>query len=312
MNFQQLEYILAVKREGHFGKAAIACNITQATLSAMVKRLEIELEFDLFDRTSHPIRVTEKGHEVLAHAQKAIQLRDDMLAFKHESATEIVGSLRLGVIPTIASTLMPLVLPAIIQSNKSLELNVIELTTEEIINQLNSHNIDVGIVSTPLPSECELPGGEVLYHEALYVYGMDAKGKKISVSDLKSERIWLLEKGHCFRNQSMSICDLQAEYEHGALNFQSNSFDTLLNLSDQFGGFTLVPELYVKQLPAKRQQRCKQFANPVPVREVSLVAASPGVHKQAISLLSATIQSIIPQLLITKSLEKNELDIVSM
>ncbi len=312
MNFQQLEYILAVQREGHFGKAAIACNITQATLSAMVKRLELELEFDLFDRTSHPIRVTEKGHEVLAHAQKAIQLRDDMLALKYESATEIIGPLRLGVIPTIASTLMPLVLPAIIQSNKSLELNVVELTTEEIVNQLNSHQIDVGILSTPLPLEWELPGEEVLYHEALYVYGMDTKGSTINIADLKSERVWLLEKGHCFRNQSMSICDLQAEYEHGALNFQSNSFDTLLNLSDQFGGFTLVPELYVKQLPSKRQQRCKRFASPVPVREVSLVAASPGVHKQAMGLLTATIQSIIPQLLMTKSFKNHELDIVSM
>ncbi len=312
MNFAQLQYVLAIKENGHFGKAAIHCHVTQATLSGMIKRLEDELGYILFDRSSHPIVATEKGERFLKKAEEILALQNDLYALK-KPEKRLSGEIKLGIIPTISSTLLPFILPEFLKDHPKLKITIVESTTTEILRKLDHRELDFGILSTPLANQHKLTFKEVLYYESMLVYGVSAAEKNFQPHNIKNEKIWLLEEGHCFRNQSMSICNLKNEQTESAqLNFKSNSFDTLINLSDQFGGYTLIPELYAKLLETVKLNRCRHFKKPVPVREVSLVASSSLLKQNAIEILSKHIKAIIPPLLDSADYKLKDLDIISI
>lgn len=314
MNFQQLEYALAVHRQKHFGRAAEQCNVTQATLSAMLKRLEEELNYLLFDRSTHPIKTTEDGFAFMALAEDILSKKEALISLKEKEDSELSGTLKLGIIPTVANALLPIVLRDFMNSNPKLELHIFEITTEEIVQQLQNNQIDLGILSTPLPEDYEHLEEIILYYEAMMVYGVsDDQKKYISSADVKDGQIWLLEEGHCFRNQSMTICDVQEKkLDEQKLKIKGNSFETLINLSDQFGGFTLIPELYYKGLSKARQKRTKSFQAPIPVREISLVSSRPLLKRQAMNRLAQLIQEKVPQQLMSSKYANKELDIISM
>lgn len=312
MNFQQLEYALALHEIKHFARAADQCNVTQATLSAMLKRLEEEIGYPLFDRSSHPIQATEEGVHFMQLAVEILSKKEEILSLKEDEQKDLVGELRLGIIPTVSNTLLPLFLADFTKENPNLKLKVKELTTEEIIKQLKSKQLDLGILSTPLPEDYHNLEEVILYYESMMVYGVDDNKKEyISSADVKGGQIWLLEEGHCFRNQSLTICDIQEKkLKEQQLEFKANSFETLINLSDQFGGFTLIPELYFKNLSPQRKKRTKGFNAPIPVREISLVANQPLQKKNAMRKLSKLIQSTVPPLLESSKHPNKDLDII--
>lgn len=312
MNFQQLEYILAVQQFKHFGRAADSCNITQATLSAMIIKLEDELNIQLFDRSTQPILVTEKGLDVLNLAKNIIHQKNDLLSLQYVSTSEIKGQLRLGIIPTIANTLLPLILPTLLKENPELELIISEITTEDIIYQLRTHKIDLGILATPLDG-AELEE-TILYYEPMMLYGVKDKDKKyVSGKEVKDQKVWLLEEGNCFRNQTISICNIQAkQLEKRQLEFEGSSFDTLLKLSDQFGGYTLIPELFYNTLSKRAKKRCKPFVKPMPVREVSLVHSRPDAKKLSALLLSETIKDIVEDVITTTHQKASDLSVIGI
>ena len=155
MNFQQLEYVLAVHRTKHFGKAAESCNITQATLSAMIKKLEEELSILIFDRSRHPIQTTDDGMLLLKNAEDILAKQQELFHLGHMDISELVGEIRLGIIPTIANSLLPLILPGLIKNHPKLKLIIAEITTDEIIYQLAHNQIDFGLLSTPIENLSE-------------------------------------------------------------------------------------------------------------------------------------------------------------
>ena len=312
MNFQQLEYAIAVHQHQHFGKAAEHCNITQATLSAMIKKLEGELEFSLFDRSKHPIKTTELGIQFMLMASEALRQRTSMLSLKASDPTELEGSLTIGIIPTIANSLLPIILPAIIEENPKLELTVSEITTENIKEQLAKDQIDLGILATPL--EDDSLDETILYYEPMMIYGIDNQDKNyVTSKDIQGRKVWLLEEGHCFRQQSLTICNIQEKQLHdNHLNMKANSFETLLNLTDKFGGYTLVPELYFNDLPKNRQRKTKGFQKPLPVREVSIVSHRPLAKRKSIDLLSRRVHELVTPLLSTEKMKAKDLAIIGI
>lgn len=312
MNFAQLNYALAIKRSGHFGKAADSCHVTQATLSGMLKRLEDELGYRLFDRSSHPITPTEKGERFLKKAEEILALQEEVFSYKKAEGS-LKGKINVGIIPTISSTLLPLILPEFLKEHPELRLSILESTTEDLVSKLNSREIDFAILATPLSDKVKLPFKKTLYYESMMIYGVHANVKNFKPHHLKKEKVWLLEDGHCFRNQSMAICELESERNETAqVNFKSNSFDTLINLSDQFGGYTLIPELYAKLLERPKRIRCRSFNTPIPVREVSLVSYSALVKQNAIEAMSEHIKAIVPPLLDTADRLTDELDVIAI
>lgn len=311
MNFQQLEYVLAVHEHKHFGLAAENCHITQATLSAMIKKLESELEILLFDRSRKPIKTTDVGLEFVEKARSIIREKEELYQFK-KTTDHLQGHLRIGIIPTVANTLLPLILPAILKENPDLKMTVSEITTEEIKQDLIMDKIDIGILATPINNNKFEE--HIMYYEPMMVYGLaDSKKNYISSADVKDKNIWLLEEGHCFRNQAITICEIKEKaMATSNLNFKGSSFDTLLNLTDKFGGFTLLPELYYKDLPIEKQAKTKHFQKPVPVREISMITYRQFAKNKTIDYLSTLIQASVNDLLTTKKYKNKDLDIIGI
>ena len=314
MNFKQFEYVLAVSRHRHFGKAAEECDVTQATLSEMIKRLEDELGYPLFDRSSYPIKTTEEGIVFAEKAREMLKLRRQLMITKPLEGGPLRGSLKIGIIPTVSSRLIPMVMRTFMEAHPKLKVSVEEIPTEEILRRLSTDRLDLGIVSTPLPKGSMEIEEEILYYEAMLVYGLAASDKEyINRNELKKSEVWLLEDKHCFRNQSMNVCGIgkkQKGFNH--FDFKGNSFESLINLSDEFGGYTLIPELFVETLSKDRKSRVRKINKPTPVREVSLISAKPLIKKKAMKSLADHIRKIINPRLLSSKLPNKELDIIEM
>jgi LysR family hydrogen peroxide-inducible transcriptional activator len=312
MNLQQLEYILALDKFKNFSKAAESCFITQATLSTMVKKLEEELDIVIFDRKTNPIITTDCGREIVDEAQKVLFHSRRLKQLASELKDIIEGELKIGIIPTIASNLLHRIIPVILAKYPDLELNIQEITTNDIVAKLKTGEIDVGIVSTPL-SLVEIEE-DVLYYEKLMVYGTVKQNntKFIDPKDIADEKIWLLEKGNCLTDQIINVCSLNTKKINSNLKFYPSSFESLLNIVDNLEGLTLIPELYFLDLSKERAANINDFNAPYPVREISIVFHRPYAKLRLIKAVSEEIKAIILPILQTSKLKNNEMKIAKI
>lgn len=312
MNFQQLEYIIAVHQLKSFTRAAEYCNITQATLSAMIKKLEEELDIAIFDRKASPITTTDSGKELIEEAKKVLYHANALKDLSKSIKNKVEGKVKIGIIPTVACALLPKILRVLLSKYPHLALEIVEITSQNMVKQLRDGNLDMGILATPL--NLEDIEENILYYETLMIYGNLEEDKKyILPEELKEYTIWLLEQGHCLRNQVMQICHLKKKTNLPKnLKLEASSFETLLNLVDDFGGLTLIPELYYQTLPAERKEKVAQFQSPIPVREISLVYFQPFAKQRIIEALTADIKTIVNENLISNSYKKSELSIVKI
>jgi LysR family hydrogen peroxide-inducible transcriptional activator len=312
LNIQQLEYIIAVDRFKNFTRAAEYCYVTQATLRAMIKKLEVELNIILFDRTPKGVYTTDAGLEIIEEAEKIV-LHSQLLAEKAKKINgKISGEIKVGIIPTIANSLLPKIIKPLLEIYPELKLEIAELTTDHIIKQLREGHIDIGILATPLV-ETDM-NKVVLFHESLMVYGDVSTDKKyILPEEIREQKVWLFEEGHCLREQFIQLCALKKdEVTVKNLKLEANSFDTLLNMVDEFGGLTLIPELYYQSLSEDRQLRVTPFNSPVPVREMSIVFHKPHAKGRIIKALADVIRNTVNQTLRAHLVPEEELDIVSI
>ncbi len=297
MNIQQLEYIIALDRYKNFTKASESCFITQATMSTMIRRLEDELNVTLFDRKANPILTTDIGKEVIEEAEKAlVHIKKISVAGKEDQGA-FEGKVRIGVIPTVANSLLPLILKPLMEDYPKLEISITEITTENMLEKLKNNVLDFGIISTPIDAKGY--DTEVLYYEPLKVYGKMRSNKKyLLTSELSKETHWLLEDGHCIRDQIMNYCSLQNKNKQlSNLKFQSHSFETLLNMVDSFGGLTIIPELYVQTLSEDQRTKVLEFESPVPVREVSMISYRSDVKAKLGKALTEKIRNWVGEVL---------------
>lgn len=312
MNIQQLEYIVALDKLKSFSKAADACFITQATLSTMVKKLEEELGVVIFDRKTNTIITTDYGKEIIEEAKQLLIHKNNLMDLPSKLKDKIEGELKIGIIPTIAGNLLHRVIPKLLKNYPDLKLVIQEITTTNIINQIKTGEIDVGIVSTPIPkSDFEV---QILYYEKLMVYGKvkNSDIKYLSPKDIAYEKIWLLEQGNCLSDQIINLCSLSPKEINVNLDFKPNSFDSLLNMVDSTKGLTLIPEMYYKDLTKERKLKVIDFKSPYPVREVSLIYNRPYAKQRLINTLGNEIKQSILPLLSTSKLKNKEMIIAKM
>lgn len=285
MNFRQLEYILAVHEQGHFGRAADQCCVSQATLSGMIKKLEDELDIKIFDRSRSPVMLTSHGVNVINNAREIIDKSQHLRQLKSSLEGRLSGTINIGVIPTVAPLLLPVFIKPFLSKYPDIKLKIKEATTDQIISDLETNQIDGAILATPVAHSdmYEYP----LYTEALKVYGVKDKKKKLmTIDEIKKHKIWLLKEGHCLSDQIISICALDEQnYYLDGLEMQCNSFATLIGLVDDFGGYTLLPELYVKIMSKYRQSRTRSFRSPEPRRQISMLVYRPFVKELQINAL---------------------------
>lgn len=293
----QLEYIVAVQKHGHFAKAAEACHVTQPTLSLQIQKLEEDLGITIFDRSKKPILVTEVGRKVIEQVQTLLfEAKKIENIISMDQKGEAYGELILGVIPTIAPYLLPKVLPTIQKMFPQIQLKMHEMQTSRIIEALNNDEIDVGLLATPL--------GETKLHEhALFYEPFSVLCRKDDLySDLKSvkytnlsfEEMWLMEEGHCLRNQIVDICSSRKKSPLDRKHqFESGSLETLKNLVDACGGFTLLPVLATERIGS--HSKLIPFERPIPAREIGLVYRREHYKLTLIESLAETILASIPE-----------------
>ncbi len=313
MTITQLEYILAVEKFRHFGKAAKACNVTQPTLSMQLQKAEEELGVVIFDRSKNPILTTDEGSKIVDQARSVIREYKKIFSIIDASKDEIRGDFRLGVIPTIAPYLIPIFAGAFVHKYPMVNLTIEEFKTEEIIELLNMDELDAGLLATPLEGETFIE--RVLFHEPFSVFASKnhqlLKKTKIKDKDLDTTDVWLLNEGHCFRQQVLNLCKISKDTGlHDNLKFESGNLETLKNMVLNSEGYTLLPALAVLNLSNEDKKHVREFQNPVPTREVSLVHNRIFLKEKIISALEESIIESLPESLM--SLKKKNIEIISI
>lgn len=312
MNIQQLEYLIAVDKYKHFGKAAQACFITQPTLSAMIQKFEDELDVKIFDRTTHPIRTTDVGVQIIVEAKTVI---DSVNELKNKASllnNVLAGKVNLGIIPTVSSFILPAQIFDFLNANSKIELNVKEMTTDNIIKSLKSGELDAGIISTPYDAASEFYR-DFLFNEELMIYSSELESKKDSFvipEEIDTNKVWLLEEGNCLKTQFENICHLKENsLKPKNLEFSASNINTLIQMVDKVGGITVLPELAIPQLSDIQKNKVSRFRKPFPFREISLIYYKP-TYKQKI--LTEMVLSIKNSLTEELNYSKNPEDFVGV
>ena len=248
MNLRDLRYIVAIADQGHFGRAAETCHVSQPTLSGQVAKLETELDVQIFQRASRKIIATEAGREIIAHARRALAAADDLVASARAHRDPLIGNIRMGVIPTIAPYLMPYVLPGTATGLPEAPLVLVEDLTENLVPMVTSGRLDCALIATQVdPAHLTSTG---LFEEAFYVVAPPnhafAAARSIHKDDLDPATLLLLTDGHCFREQALDLCGDPLAGSEAMADMRATSLETLLHLVAAGYGITLVPQLVIE------------------------------------------------------------------
>jgi LysR family hydrogen peroxide-inducible transcriptional activator len=311
MTLVQLEYIIAVDTYRSFVAAAQKCFVTQPTLSMQIQKLEETLGVKLFDRSKQPIVPTAIGIEIINQARTVLTENQKIKEIVSDRQKELFGELKIGIIPTVAPYLLPKIINGFVEKYPLVKLIVWEKTTEEIIQQLKLGMLDCGLLSTPLHEHnlVEIP----VFYENFVAYVSENsslfKKKTILPDDINLEEVWILNEGHCMRDQVLNICQRKSSTK-GFQNFEYNtgSVETLKRMVDQNNGATILPELALEEMTEKQLDKVRYFKSPEPAREISLVIQKNFLKRKMIEALKKEIIEFIPD----KMHSKNKKDVIEV
>ncbi len=269
LTLKQLRYFEALAQQGHFGRAAELCAISQPALSMQIKELENSLGAPLFERGPRQVRLTDFGESFAERVRDILRSVDELGDLARASVGQLAGQMRIGVIPTIGPYLLPKIISELKRAYPSLDLHVRETVTSRLIAELAEGRIDMAILALPVsePSLEEVP----LFDEEFVLIRPAADADK-PVPDremLREMRVLLLEEGHCFRDQALSFCNLQGRHPRELL--EGSSLSTLVQLVSAGIGVTLIPEMAVPVETRSAAVAVSHFAGPEPRRTVGMV-----------------------------------------
>ena len=244
-SLRHLWHLRALHDQGHFGRAAEACHVTQSTLSASIKELEGVLETTLVDRSKRRVVFTPVGIETVERARKIVKEVEDLVGFTTASREPLSGTLRMGTIPTIGPFLLPRVLPSLRQAYSCLRLYLVEDLTERLIESLHRGQLDVVLLA--LPYNCGAVETVIMFEDP-FVVGLPrdhllAKETRVKPERLLREDLLLLKDGHCLRDHALAACRLADR--RVTEGFEATSLTTLVQMVDNGLGTTLLPSLAV-------------------------------------------------------------------
>ena len=311
----QLEYIVAVDRLRHFGKAAKACHVSQPSLSMQLQKAEDELGVQIFDRHKKPITATDEGKPIIDQARQILREHERLLDISKNKSSALSGDFHLVVIPTLAPYIIPLFIEKFSSSFPLIRLKIDEMKTEDIIESLRSDTLDAGLLATPLREKniAEFP----VFYEPYYLYGPSnhelMKKRSIKEESLDQSEIWLLRDGHCLRNQVINFCSLRVENRgvYPNVSFEGGTLETLRHLiRKNKRGYTLMPHLFIDGLTAAEvAASVRPFVTPIPTREVSLVMRRGHWKLKMVEALREVIRKVVPKELLESSEKQIVLDI---
>ncbi len=312
-SISQLEYALAVEKHLHFGKAARDCHVTQPTLSMQLQKLEDELGVALFDRSKKPILITDAGKNILEQARVVLREYKQMVSLASRRGDDVSGDFRLAIIPTLSPYLLPLFLGSFARQYPKVNLRIEEMQTDRIVAALEQDDIDAGLLVTPL-NHAQLIE-HALFYEPFLVYApkdhklAKQRSQKVAETDLEASDVWLLDEGHCLRNQVVRLCGRRKENAALAnVRFTGGSIETLKRLVETTGGYTLVP--YLAAAKNNSTAVLREFTRPIPAREISLVFRRQVYKLPIVEALEDSILAAIPAEL--RKIRKKDLEVVAI
>lgn len=295
MTLTQLQYALALAKHKNFKRAAEHLFISQPALSIQIQKLEEEIGIKLFNRTTTPLEVTGDGELFLIRAQELVTSAKQLESFAHELQEDFTGTLTIGIIPTLAPFLIPLFSNAIIRDYPKLQLIFKEQITENVVKNVRSGDLDVGLISTPI----NVYGVETipLFYERFYVYTSGNEGltsPDIQLEDINYNELWILDEGNCFRDQINDFCDFKSIRKDKKFIYQSNSIDALIRIVDTHGGMTILPELTTLSLNEYQEENLKTIRGKQKAREIGMIVTPNHDKARYINLLESYIKGNIP------------------
>lgn len=295
MTITQLKYILAVAEHQNFTIAAAHCAVTQPTLSMQIQKLEEALEVQIFNRSKKPISLTEIGKKIIVQAKIIVAESHRIGDIVDRQKGFVGGEFKIAIIPTVMPTLLPIFLKTFTKKYPEVQLKIEELHTEDCIKKLNDGHIDVAIAATPLENEdiIEWP----LYYEPFVGFVPEwhrlASTKLLTVDALEIDELLLLKDGHCFKESILNLCGSFADKNLQSFRLESGSFDTLIKLSKENLGMTLLPYLHTLDLSKEDQPMLREFEKPAPAREISMIYHKSQLKMQLIEALKKTIDGLV-------------------
>lgn len=296
MNLQQLEYIIALGEHRHFGHAAEHCNVSQPTLSTMVQKLEEELGAKLFDRSRASVTPTSVGERIIAQASVILRQTSVLSEIISDEKTNLSGSVTISMLPTIAPYLLPRLSEALERELPDLSISFCELKTSTSIESLLSGQVDIAIIASDEGVEGTTMR-PVFYEEFL---GYVAKThplhqeKHVRSSEVDPTQLWLLDEGHCFRDQLLRFCQLRrdAQPKH---SYRRGSLETFMHMVERGQGMTFIPELSLDMLNGEHRDLVRPFAIPRPCRLVGLCTRSDYARVALVNKFADLIRSVVPE-----------------
>jgi LysR family hydrogen peroxide-inducible transcriptional activator len=269
MTVRQLRYFDALAHHSHFGRAATACAISQPALSMQIKELEETLGAVLMERGARQVRLTKFGEEAALRVRDILLLVDELGEFARASRDRLSGRLRIGMIPTIAPYLLPILMENLTRTHPEVDIYVREALTSKLIQELAEGRLDTAIVALPI-SEPSFTEMALFAENFLLVRPREDTGKPVPSSKMLREmRLLLLEEGHCFRDQALSFCNMKSSLPRDMLD--ASSLSTLVQMVSAGMGVTLIPEMAMAVEARSASVSVARFKNPQPSRTIGMI-----------------------------------------
>ncbi len=304
MTLQQLRYIVAIDDYRHFGNAAEACNLTQSTLSLLVKKLEDELDVRIFDRDQRPVAPTEIGQKIIDQARVVLFNASQIQEMIRSEKKVLSGPLRLGLISTVAPILIPGIFTAMSRAYPALSLRTEEMLTSTLIDKLHKTEIDIGILSEPVedPELLEIP----LYKERFFAYVSEKdpaySREKISVNALLKRPLWIMKNGLQLFDASEMSPDEDLSYEK---YFEGGRVGILIKIVNENGGATVIPETHLSLIPDAYRENLRPIDDRDRTRTIALVIRKDFIHEAILNAVIDAIRTIIPATLLDPLIRNN-------
>jgi len=293
---KQLQYLVALRQHGHFGKAADSCFVTQSTLSAGLRELETLLNMTLVERTRRVVRFTALGEKLADKATRVLRETEELAEMARAEGKPLHGELRMGVIPTIAPFLLPAMLPRLRSEWPSLKLYLREETSQAACEALHRGQLDCVLLA--LPYACGDIDSAPLFDDPLFVAfprGEAPTGSTIDVTAIDENRMLLLEDGHCLKDHALSACNRPDLRAHAAM--MGTSLHTLVQMVDNGLGLTFIPAMAIDAgiLDGTRVD-AKPLRSDHGYRQIALIWRRSSPRESEFQLLAQSLRRIVTEL----------------
>ncbi len=303
MNLQQLKYIVAINRFRNFARAAESCDISQPTLSAMLVKLEEELDVKIFERSSKSVTPTTAGKKIILQAEKALMETNRINEIVAEDKGRLGGSMVISVGPTIAPYILPKFIKQYREDYPSVNLTIQELKANFMLDALLRGEVDAGIAISDNVRDgiLEIP----LYTEKFYVYLAESCWRKLPVfkpENLEHENMWIMKEAQCLRDSAFSFCKARGKGHH---IYEAGSIETLIRIVDENGGFTIIPEMHLPFLTDKQRENVRKIdGDYLSQRRVSLYIKDDYIRQRMLNTIIDTLKKYMPQGMLNEGIIK--------